>query len=854
MAAIREILRENEISLLGYSRRDLSEEINWECEKAYEWLDTAEIPEDLGLDTTLPRDVFRAAFAKEMGRLVKASHLVADLKGVTPLTHQDEGFQKEVREQFFSDYVRLYRLLSLEEGEILSERAAMPVIYQHPATIERIFAENSDYPPGALRHLIYSSPTNPEQAVATIRELVPKVQKKYPLLPPSEVRRIVMSAPDSYESAIRRFAERAGYPLAPLPEKPIAPDEFVDTIRSLQRTKKIRPGKAGSTPEGSAASKTIRAEAADWYAQSFPAEDSDEARLFLEGFLGRVEALALLSDKAWRRALIGKSVSHFEPGGREEIYLRTLTDYSLFHALLSSNEGIMDQLAKKNPVLYHTPEYISDLRERYSHISLGYFTRLVLTNIFNPEEGIVRYEERVKELKERFPRFIDSMVRRLAIDAPDKDFGIPEQEPNPELTTAQVMAQVREAVNAGTNIGRNPPMETRIEATARELEAGDWYERLGWKVDGKTVPAIAREELMERLVIFVMGSEYAWQKGIVTGTVGQLEEGERYRFYETFAREYLELVDQLSASEKRDWEWKNIPVIYLSPDDLRALRERYQHIPDGRFIRMARSKHRNLKGTLDRYTETVQTLTRRYPTASIKLIAEAAVASPNGVEQKIHNNLFARVNQEAKWFDTKVDAPSPKRPDIQLRFIRTRLRKGEIPYIANRPHLADMDDMLERGRAWLKRTRHELTGKEITEFSEMVRRHILASNTLAMENDRVTPIYHMTHRSQTRYFALVLKDAAELSRLMAERTGRPEQLRILEFTKYHSTEYFSMLHRRFEGYLPDKIITYVALSRPQLPHPVLSRLVVSRGNFLNTNPQATEKEMNEHLLAALKTF
>ena len=799
-------------------------------------------------------------FVANMTRLVKVSARAAD-KGhpVSSFAELPEEQRDAVRARLFDEYVEVCQLLS-PGGRFMKYHCDLaPIFYQGPQDMHRLIEERGDLTAAEAARLIVSYPSNPEPVFEEVRAKIALATKKYPTVSQSEIRRIVASTKDSYEAAIARHAEKHGLSLEQSPDdEDLTPELFLSAARKLVRSGSYRLGHLNPTPQAREEAEEIAEEAGTTVDDSSTVmeqlalhENGPAFKIFKAGFQHRMKVLALLSDRAWRRGDMPKTLSQRSEEFRHSLYALALGEFALLQAEMS--EEVTKFSVKNNPVLQIAPETLRTILAANQDLARNYVVRLIVRNPIGPEAAIADFRQRVAQIMESDPRLLESEAKYIAMSNPRRRH---QKKPQPErqhTPAADLLPAIRVYLNSSARLGQATSRDIKFEIEARRDEVRAFYETQGWTFAGIELPSEGRTALMKKFEEFVIASERAYRKKEMEDRLRDYTADERRELYLRLATDFS--ISSQSLEVESDRAWNLIPVLYISPGELEELRSQYSEFHTSQFNNLALTSHKDLPEALRRAAQLKNDLQQWYPGVTPALATQVSLQSPLRAEELVLDHLQRVTRREFERFDSRVGYPNAKRPHILLTNLRTQFKHRRLERFASLPAEVSeaIAELQTRAADWLAGHAPGVDGETVAQFGRQLHRYVLGSESLAAEG-RYPRITQLSYDIQNRLISMVYENHQAVSERIAEISGGEKKLRITEFGFYHTADYLDSLVRQYESYFSPNLIVYAALTSPRMPFTILNQLVERRAELVKSDADITPHVLQSALTRELQSL
>lgn len=402
------------------------------------------------------------------------------------------------------------------------------------------------------------------------------------------------------------------------------PEVYLDQMRILLRTGEVKTG--GSTrAEYYAVANTVSAEATSWI-ESFrlPAENTEDELYdrLCKGFVKEVESLAIVSCRAIEKGFEVQRLNTFSQDEKQDIFSQLLSDHLMIAASLRGKEGkLTNKIFERSPVLFHRPEYIQYLSQKYDHLTASLLQSRISLAPQNPEAALEQYCQR-----EGIPINEDRTDKRSEVDA---------EEYIQTFRSLLISNQVKTS---------NRPSEDIIK-TSKGIarKANNWAKKeltnpeFGGLTDKQR--DVLKRSFSKKATVLERVSDRAWRQGMLPLPLDQLSRSELQNVFGIVLRDQYKICQILDGDAGMPTEkmLENNIVLYHDPDHVSEVLEKYRHISRAYLHSLTCYYPKNFETALERLQEKIVTLHDKCPEVSEQalqwLISKNFVNAEQVVEQ-----------------------------------------------------------------------------------------------------------------------------------------------------------------------------------------------------------------------------
>ena len=795
-------------------------------------------------------------FSQLMTRVVKVSARAAEAgRGVTPFYDIDPAGQDSIRDYVLEEYLRLCETLSATGKPSKTTYETAPFFYQTPENAGRLIDTNADLGRAVVTRLLVGKPAAAEAAIEAVRHSLAAASAMFPTINPSAIRRIVSSHPNTYEQALRKYAERNGLVVDTDQKHEPDAEHFLRTLRHLVRTRKYNLGQPSHSPALLEKARQVGQEVLAFIDEasgkaSSPEIDS-EGSVLKQGFRHKVETLVIVANRAWRKGDLPVTPEHASPEFRRELYVRLLGDFLVIGAMLGDNSH---HAVGKNPFLYYSPEEIKQLVAANPDIAPTFLKTLIVRNTEEPQQAIEAFREKVRGLMAADPRLTEyRAMRRALINSRDEAPEAPD-EPADKLSPEELIEHTRSYVLGSAPSGRQVVREVKVEIAERRPEMEHYYETRGWNFAGIELPEAARGELLKRMEEFIVANERAYRAAETATRLRDFDTPQRQQLYRQLAEDFTRISAVLNVQSRTNW--KRIPLLYATADEVVQLRSEYDWLSDAAFCQVAFSNPADMKGSLERATRLKADLQLCYPGISDWQSTRLVLHSPVTTAKAAIAHLERIAERESRRFDSRTASPNPQKAAEIYRYLRTKFKYNQVPAANGFGEQTDgqIGELRERATAWLARHNGivDLNNGSLENLLGHLEAYLRGSEALGADGGSPR-ILELPASTQNQFIELVYTNQSDLNRLVASQAANGgTSFRVYEFGFFHPAAYLQTLWRQYCDYLPQNVITYLALTSPRRPIGRLNELVEYRAELVRGNPSLSSDDIDQALTARVR--
>lgn len=788
-------------------------------------------------------------FSTVMTRLVKVSAKASrDNPAMTPFGQMDPEVQDAVRQHVFGEYMELSSMF-VSEGRAPSKGTykMSPVLYHGPEEVRRLAAENEDLGSYNVIRAIRHHPLDTEEYFERVRDEVERAVQKFPAISRAEICIQVLYTPNHYEKNLRRYAERKGLRLdtGGTPEEPAAldPGSFLKTLRGLIRGRQYDLSHLKPPAELVETAGRLGREALE--AVNGSGEALDEG--LRDAFRKRVELLAIVANKAWKKGDVDVALERSPEEFRGGLYTRLLGDFTAINAEVNGHSDA-DRLT-----LFYDPGEVKKMAAANPDMPTHVLVYTMLRNPDSPEQAMEEFRTRLDQVREAHPRLNEAEAVRMALW--NSDIAPDDRAPEAKEKRAplELIEDMRDYLGTHSNAINAMTKRTRAELERRRPEIQDFFESAGWTFAGIELPPVARTALIKKVEEFLIANERAFRDGGVSTRSGDFSEEERLALYGGFAEDYARMISLPGFDTAT--AYRKAPVLYMSADRLEAIRDRHDWMGDRDFATVAVKNPTSLEPALERIIEARASLKLTYPGLSDAFISEIAVKSPATAPK----NAIARIRRSSEWeFGRSSDLmtePTGKDSYKLYKHLRALAKHNRIPRFNSFDQ--ETEDRIAEFRSKAAERIGRLSGsadiddKQIDRILDQVEHYVRISETLHQE-DSYPSVLDLPTVSRNSFVKRVYSNQVELNRLTAIQANGSWKFRVHSFGFFHDAGYLSKLWERYEGYMPQRLITFAALMSPRRPIDRLNGMVEYRARLLRGNPDLSAEDLNKATLAKMQ--